>query len=187
MRPWLRWVLAATVVVSGLALVWPDKTVHAVSGTVLRGRNEAAVAQAAATTPYDPTQPAGPLPALLPRHVLGKANFDPFVGVQPPAPPATPAPKPFVGPVYQPPPPPPPINYRYLGQMTTPGGDRLVYLNSGTADIPVAVGTRLDEGYVVESIASDGVHLYYPPLKAHAIVPMSPPAQDTSQFAQTTP
>jgi hypothetical protein len=184
MRPWLRWTLVSTLAMTAAALLWPDNTVHAVGAAVQRSTQAPLMPQAPATVAYAGDAPIGPLPAELPHHHFDKAIFDPFVGVQPPAPPAPPTPKAFVGPIYEPPPPPPAINYRYLGQMTSPTGEHFVYLSRGKDDIPVAVGTHLDEGYVVESIAADGVHLYYPPLKARTVIPMSAPAQDASQIAR---
>ena len=110
---------------------------------------------------------------------LDKAAFDPFVGVQPPPPPP---PKPFVGPIYVAPPPPPaapPLTYRYVGQMLDPSGKQLVYLGKADKDFPVIVGTRLDEGYVVEAITADGIRLHYPPLDARAVINI-PAAKDSS-------
>jgi hypothetical protein len=104
-----------------------------------------------------------------------KASFDPFAGLQPPSPPVVSTasvPKPFVGPTYVPPPAAPVLNYRYLGQMVDPSGQRLVYLAGPTKEVRAAVGTRLDEGYVVEAINTDGVRLHYPPLDARAVIPL---------------
>jgi hypothetical protein len=71
------------------------------------------------------------------------------------------------------------LNYRYLGQMTDPTGQHLVYLSGPTKEIAVAVGTRLDEGYVVEAITGDAVRLHYPPLDARAVIPL-PASADTA-------
>jgi hypothetical protein len=184
MRPWLRWTLGTTLALTAAALFWPDNTVRRVSAAVERHAQVPLLPQAPANTAYAGDVRTGPLPGELARHHFDKATFDPFVGVQPPAPPPPAAPRPFVGPIYEPPPPPPAINYRYLGQMTSPDGHHYVYLSRGNDDVPVAAGTRLDEGYVVESIAPDGVHLYYPPLKAHTVIPMPSPVQGASQLAR---
>ena len=152
MRPWLRWLLAASALAAAVALWWPDGVSQAVS------RSEAAVAnsQAAIDAALDPAAaasnglPRKAVPSRLPVVTLDPANFDPFVGAQPPPPPP---PKPQPMPVVVAPPPPapmaPPLSYRYLGQMVDPSGKRLVYLGKGDKDVLVAVGTQLDEGYVV--------------------------------------
>lgn len=74
----------------------------------------------------------------------------------------------------------PPLAYRYLGQMVDPSGTRYVYLGKADRELPVAVGTRLEEGYVVESIGPEGIRLHYPPLDAHAVIPL-PPDNDFNQ------
>ena len=45
-----------------------------------------------------------------------------------------------------------------------------VYLARADKDVAVATGSRLDEGYVVEAIRDDGVHLLFPPSKARALI-----------------
>ena len=67
------------------------------------------------------------------------------------------------------------MTVRYLGTMTTPAGDRLVMLARGDTTVPVQPGTRLDEGYVVETISADAVRLVYPPLGTTVDIPIPPP------------
>lgn len=181
MRPWLRWLLAASALASAVALWWPDS----VSQAVARSEVTAANSQTVIDSVLEPVAPPvngfmrTALPSRLPVLTLDSANFDPFVGVQPPPPPP---PKPQPVPVAEAPPPPaptaPPLSYRYLGQMVDPSGKRLVYLGKGDKDVLVAVGTQLDEGYVVEAIAADGIQLHYPPLDMRAVINI-PPARDT--------
>ena len=85
--------------------------------------------------------------------------------------------KSFVGPINVPPPPvpaAPPLAYRYLGEMTDPGGQRFVYLSKGDKEYPVTVGSKLDEGYVVESITAETIGLYYPMLGLRAAIHIQP-------------
>jgi hypothetical protein len=56
--------------------------------------------------------------------------------------------------------------------MRTPDGRQLLYLARGDNAIAVAVGDKLDEGYMVESIATDSVVLVYPPLDRRVSVPI---------------
>lgn len=51
-------------------------------------------------------------------------------------------------------------------------------LARGDTSTTVEVGTRLDEGYVVESIGSDAVRLVYPPLgtSVDILIPPAPPS-----------
>jgi len=119
-----------------------------------------------------------PLPLSLEPAAFPPAAFDPFVGAQspPPQPPApivaisaTPPAEPVV----------PPLDYRYLGRMIDPTGQQIVYLARGDKALPVAVGARLDEGYVVETITDDAIRLMYPAGQVHAVIPI-PPAPEPS-------
>lgn len=169
LRSSLRWLLLGSTGLSILALAWPE---HAASPVVaVAARTEILDA---APGEQQPSMRSSGLPPQLPPHPLDKSGFDPFASVQPPPTVALAAPalKPFVGPLYVPPPVAPTLNYRYLGQMTDPSGQRLVYLAGPAKEIAVTTGTRLDEGYVVESVTTDAVRLHYPPLDARAVIPL---------------
>jgi len=170
MRPMLRWGLAATAFASAAALWVGDKSsdvVAAVERTVVGPRIPEAVAVAQHSTE--------PLPQALEPLTIEPARRDVFAPVQPPAPPAPLPPKPFVGPPLPPPPPaPPPVNWRYLGSMTTPVGQRLVMLARGDNSAVVEPGAVLDDGYVVQAIGSDAVRLVYPPLGTVVDLPVPP-------------
>ena len=146
------------------------------------GRVVAAAAVQASPAPTYSAPRLPKLPSRLPVASLDPAGFDPFVGMQAPLP-AVLTPTVNIAPVTVAPPPvqqqpgAPPLTYRYLGQMTDPAGVQQVYLASGDIAVPVAAGTRLEEGYVVESVGPAGVRLHYPPLNAHAVIPV-PPVQD---------
>jgi hypothetical protein len=163
--------LGASVLLSATALWWPDDTLRHVAAL----RTDDRLADFPTATPS--VAPAGPatgrLASQLPETLLEPAVADPFVGAQPPPPPP---PKP-VPVVIAPPPPPqaPAITYRYLGRMTDPSGTVLVYLAKADAAVVASVGTRLDEGYVVQSVDTDGIRLHYPPLDAHVVIPVPPP------------
>lgn len=73
----------------------------------------------------------------------------------------------------------PGISVRYLGIMLTPSGERLVMLARGDSSVTIQAGTRLDEGYVVESIDTTAVHLVYPPLGTHVDISIPPAAPQT--------
>jgi len=182
-RPWLRWLLVGAMVLTGLALWWPEARVVSVvaqtqlpaivqdGGPIGPGRGTGGVEVA-------PT----PLPTRIVVPLLEKATFDPFVGVEV-RPPPQPKPPPTVAP---PPPLPvmpptrqvPPQNYRFLGSLLDPGGKQWVYLARGDAALTVAVGAQLEEGYVVEAIDAQGVHLLYAPMDARVVIPI-PPAPTT--------
>jgi hypothetical protein len=72
----------------------------------------------------------------------------------------------------------PPLTYQFWGRMVTPTGQRLTYLARGEIILPVSVGDRLEEGYVVEAVSDDGVQLLYPPLNQRVTVPIAPPRVD---------
>jgi hypothetical protein len=172
MRPWLRWLLFLSVLSSVAAIWWPDTVTHAIArvDVAVIQREPESFANLNSTSVVIPTTTQ--LPSTLPAMILDKADFDPFVGQQPQ--PSTTPPKPAPAPVVVAPPPPAPtapaLPYRYLGQMVDPSGKRYVYLGKADKEMPVAVGTQLDEGYVVEAIAADGVHVHYPPLDTRAVI-----------------
>lgn len=117
------------------------------------------------------------LPTELPLLSIEPAKRDVFAPRAPLPQPAvvTAAPPPQPQPVQPPAPTPqaPELNLRFLGNMVTPAGQRLVYLARGDAAVPVAVGDRLDEGYVVTSLTADAVTLVYPPLDVRVTLPIS--------------
>lgn len=163
--------LAATVALSAVALWAPQDAPAAASD-----------AQAKNGPKVPPVPGAGgisthamALPSHLPERHLEPARFDPFVGVVPPPPPP---PKPLLIAAAPPPPPPapepPPLAYRYLGRMTDPSGTQRVYLAKADTAVAVTVGSRLDEGYVVEAIEPAEIRLHYPPLGARAAIPVPP-------------
>lgn len=189
MRPWLRRLLVGTLAITAVALWWP---VEPVGATLVRAQEMAAQPELAprpamrskAEPNGNPTSVVAALPERLPVAQFEKADFDPFAGVQA-APPPAPKPPPVAA---APPPPapapvvrqPPPQNYRYLGSLVDPSGQQWVYLARGDSAITVSAGTRLDEGYVVEAIDAQAVHLHYAPLDARvaiAIPPVSDPAR----------
>lgn len=174
-RPSLRLVLGLTAVATAVAVWWPEGTVSAPS-SVVRSVSAAgtSVTPERVSSAVDEPAAAVNLPERLPRPSLEPASFDPFVGVRP-APPAPPPSPVAVAPLVATPvmaPVAPTLNYRYLGGMTDPSGERRVYLARGDSAVAVSVGARLDEGYVVEAIDSEAVRLHYPPLDAHVRIPI---------------
>jgi hypothetical protein len=109
------------------------------------------------------------LPSALSAWQIEPAKRDVFAPVVPPTPPvakaplvpAAPATPVVLAPVVPPAPVAPAISLRYLGAMVTPEGRRLVMLMRGDTPLTVQEGTRLDEGYVVQSIGRDAVRLFY--------------------------
>lgn len=173
MRPFLRWTLGATSVLSAIALWLDDKPAKVVAA--LERRNLASTVEAASASPSSgATEAALPLPTQLDAAAIEAARRDIFVPVEPPAP------KPVASPPAPPPPPPPPptapaMTWRYLGSMLTPSGGRLVMLARGDTSVTIQAGMRLEEGYVVEAIGSDAVRLVYPPLGTVVEIPIPPP------------
>jgi hypothetical protein len=168
MRNSLKWTLAVTGITSLIALWLEPGGTGAVQGVV-----DARVPPPS-SDPYGswrtaaatatPEAASGPLPSRLPDRDLEAGRRDIFTPVTalppppPPSPPAAPPPPPA------PPPSPPQMNWRALGSMVTPDGQRLVWLAKGSDEITVKPGTTLDDGYVVQSIDDHAVVLLYPPL-----------------------
>ncbi len=168
MRSSVRWVLVGTLALSCWTMLSEQRAGSAVA-VVEASR------QLGDTGGSDASAGEGHaiLPAVLDRAVLEPAKRDIFALLKSSHVAQAPKTVIFIGPEAPlPPPPPPTLNYRYAGQMTTPEGQRLVYLSKGTDITPVEVGTRLEEGYVVEAISSEAVALRYPPRDAKAVVPI---------------
>jgi hypothetical protein len=114
------------------------------------------------------------LPAVLARADLDPAERDPFMPLAMPQPLQVAAPLvPAAPPGAPAPPPPQEVRYRFLGQMVTPQGERMVYLGWGEQAVAVKAGDRLEDGFVVDSLDSDGVHLVLPISQQRAVIPIS--------------
>jgi len=179
MRRALAWALAATTGLTAASL-WFDKSPRLIAAMDSRMTDTPQVFDEARSAPPSTTKTSAPLPNELPPLLVEAAKRDFFVPYAPPPPPAAapPPPPPVVSvvAVQAAVPQAPAITLRFLGSMVTPAGDRLVYLARGDAVVPVLVGDRLDEGYVVTALASDAVTLTYPPLETRVVVPISQPA-----------
>jgi hypothetical protein len=171
MRKSLRWAFAATLVVTA-ASFWPREPQRTVAAAEPR--------MTAAAAPAVPDTSAA-LPSTLDSWAIEPARRDAFAPVEPPG--ASPPPLPPAPEAHPPAPPPTPtapsVTYRYLGRMTTPEGMQITLLARGDVTLPVAAGTPLDEGYVVESVGRDAVRLVYPPLGTTVDIPI-PPAERSS-------
>lgn len=162
MRSGLRWLLAATLLASGFALLYPENRPQIVAavGSAEVGRR--------ATSSVD-----APLPATLPMLRLEAAGRDPFsspraegtqgrsapearVVQQAPALPAS-----GVLPVQGVAPPQP--SWKYFGRMTSPGGRVITLLTRGEQPVAVETGMSLGDGYKVEALDEHHVRL------AHAL------------------
>lgn len=177
MRAVLRWSLAGTVALSIAALLWPKPKATVVQAAQRRQvdvANSAGGALAAVSTA------AASLPVVLADWQIEVARRDPFAPYVPPVP-TPPAVKTLAAPAIAVAPPPAPaqalpvapgLNLRYLGAMVTPEGQRLVLLARGDVAVPVEVGMRLDEGYVVQGLFANTVRLVYPALGTTVDVPI---------------
>lgn len=177
MRPDLTWALSATLVLS-VAALWGVEVPRIVSAIEPRMRDALASLDASAGAVVPPVAMRSALPAILPQIEIDPAKRDVFVPYAPPVPPPPPvphAPVPVaqVAPLPPPPPQAPVMSLRFLGSMVTPAGERLVYLARGDTAVPVTVGDRLEEGYVVSALSAEAVTLVYPPLELRVIVPIS--------------
>ena len=160
MRRSLIWTLAASGIASAVA-VWLEPGDKASSGVIAArasaGPDSGATPAAAnssdryanwrdATAAPAPgaSGVGAPLPSALPDRDVEAGRRDIFTPVTPP--------------------PPPPMNWRALGSMVTPAGERIVWLARGNDEITVKPGAVLDDGYVVQSIDKETVVLLYPPI-----------------------
>lgn len=175
MRTPLKWALAGTVLATTVSLLWPTHDLVGVQDSQSKPMDAPPLARQVASLPLATGTLEGGLTRLQPLIVSGAASavaaFDPFVGLVPPPPP--PAPPPVASPAaVLAPPSPPPQDFRFLGRVTDPDGIDQVLLSRGDTAVPIKVGTVLDNGYVVESIAADVIILTYPPLGIKTSLPV---------------
>jgi hypothetical protein len=174
MRRGLLWLLGGVVALSAVALWVPQRATTIVQAIDAR-RSGAAAAVAMNTAAAAPA-----LPAVLERVTIEPARRDPFTDV----PNAAPLPKAAPAVVPAPPPPiaapvasPPPMQWRLMGTMATPTGQRLVVLthNNEQQSVVAEPGVQLDGGYEIAAVTADAVRLIYPPLQTEVVIPIPPP------------
>ena len=73
----------------------------------------------------------------------------------------------------------PPMEYRFFGRMATPAGEHVILLTRGEAVAAIEVGTRFDNGYIVEAIHDDRVRTVYAPTGIAVDIPVPPPPEST--------
>jgi hypothetical protein len=178
----LLWALAACGTASVAVVLWDSTGDHAVSvigaktvGIADRGcplSGEQSGMHCTGVTTQNIPNALVSLPSELPERDVEAGRRDIFIALAtppPPAPPPAPPPPP-------PPPPPapeaPPVNWHATGAMTTPQGERLVWLAKGNDEISVKPGTLLSDGYMVQSIDDETVVLLYPPIGTTARIPL---------------
>lgn len=155
-RPRLQRLLMMMCVLSAAVWLWPPGSdAVAVSSPVLLAQRTSVLAS-----------PAG-LPANLPSFHLAPMRHDPFADSAVPAPPAATAV--LAAASFLPPPPPsraataPTLAaYRYLGTLVGIDGGRRVFLTQDDQHHELALGGRLPDGQVVESLGPLSVRLRHP-------------------------
>jgi len=174
MRQQLRWTLGGTLLLSAASLWWPQ------SGPRVIGAVEAVPGAPELGTRgwTDTPQLKAPLPRSLEPLQLEPARRDPFAPIVATAPATVAAPplKPVVvqEPAVAAPLAAPPLTLRYLGRMVTPDGRPMVLLARGDTAVSVQPGMMLDEGYRVQRVTAEAVHLVYPPTGAEVDIPIPP-------------
>ncbi len=172
LRPMLRWMLGLSIGGSVWAFLLPSPA-DAPADSVPRSQPPGAASYRELLSSWQPAHSplagsAIPLPSRLPENPLEAADRNPFSTPQQPAPPAPPAL------ALEPAPPPAPqapaLTYRYLGEMLDAQGQRRVYLAKQDKELLVETGTRLDEGYRVESITADEIRLIHEALQQQAVI-----------------
>ena len=144
-RP-LRWVLGVTLVLTAIALWAPDGR----DGP----RPQSAAWPAPRAAASAPSEGRAALPIRIERQAFTPPERDPFAEPAPPAPVPVPPPAsmgPPAPPPAPPPPPPPVFAARYMAQMVTPSGERMLYFQDGEQVVIAKVGAPLS-GYVIERL-----------------------------------
>jgi hypothetical protein len=172
MRRSLAWSLAGVAVLSVAAISLPRKATHIVQAIEARRSADPALLQSKFA------RPERPLPETLDQLRIEPARRDPFVAEVATDVPQMPAAN--VVPVTLPVPPPalvvPILQWRLLGTMEAPTGQRLVILADGNQSSLLAeAGMRLDGGFQIASVDSDAVRLTHPSSNVEVVIPIPPP------------
>ena len=69
------------------------------------------------------------------------------------------------------------MNHRYLGRMRSPAGEVLVLLGDGSDSVVARVGLILGNGYVIDRLAADAVHVHHANLDLRQIIPLPTPSE----------
>jgi cytoskeletal protein RodZ len=188
----LQWLLLLTVLACLGALLWPADA--QVSTAVARTATEKAssassqatgLIQGAVSAP--PSEAVATVPVVLKSQQLDAASFDPFLG-QPVAK-ASVAANASTAPTAQATQPeataaaeavaqrspPPALNTRFLGRMIDPQGQLSVYLTDTDNAVAAVPGTRLSDGWVVDSIGDATLRFSHPPTGSRAQLDIPPP------------
>lgn len=187
----LMWSLIGTLVLSAGALFYPRSSGDAVSnGAVVQAvrpdandaNHSSAQALGITTNAKVPANPASfgadAFPSHWPIPTMEPAARSPFSQPVPPAPKVA-----ALAHVASaaPPPTPPPANFRFWGRLSSPDKQVLVFLVKGQDGVPIEVqhGTRLDDGWTVESISDNAIALVnaISQQRTTILVPLADPAQ----------
>jgi len=183
MRRELAWALAACLALSAWALLNPVSKPE--SGAIVSAiappsvaaekRTGSATGEVADSASARRAN-AAELPAAWPTPELAAADRSPFAAQVPP-----PVAKPAASALAASPPPAaaPVVAYRFWGGLTTPSGERLLYVardDNQSQPVPVQVGTRLEGGFQVEQIGAGAIVLAQSGSQRRVTLSMSPPA-----------
>lgn len=168
--------LVGSGLLSAVVLWWEpvDSTVAASLPADATGVRTDAVAATSATSAMPP------MPATLESFRLPAIVGDPFDDAPaPPAPPPVaplaPAPStPVAAPVPTPAAAAPPLNYRYLGTLVGTDAQPRVFLADGERHHELAAGSRLPDGYVVETLGPGSIRLRHALTDTVADIPLPP-------------
>jgi hypothetical protein len=172
---WLGTSKSASITVNASSSTRPVATGGSNSLSALR--DPATVAAASATK----------LPQELVRDHLEPATRDPFAYLAAPVPPAPKQPPPMPVTILPTPiimaapaPSAPQHNLRFIGRMTTPDGQQLIFVTLAEAPITLTEGQNLTNGYRVDSITDRAVQLTYVALGTRARLDLpEPPGYET--------
>lgn len=163
LRRELRWAFGLTLALTAAALLTldePGADGEAATSTGWPAQPGAAPGAAPSATPGTPSTTSAavstaplPLPRQLDRQSFASPDRDLFATPQPiVAPTKAPAPAPPPPPPVVTAPPPPPVTARFVAQLLTPQGERVLYLREGEQIILAKPGVVLNGGYVIEAL-----------------------------------
>lgn len=152
----LLWGLAGTVALSAWALLNPRTADNAPAPSAVIPA-AARIAATSARVQAAPAAAASALPGSWPEPAMEPGARSPF-GSPPAPPPKRVAPAAVAAP---PPPPPAPANYRFWGHLSAPDKQVLTFLAKGQDGpaVEIHTGTRLEDGWAVESISDNAIVL----------------------------
>lgn len=178
-RPGLKWLLGAAVLLSLIAIVAGPSPGPNASVALGNPSSPGSSWTDSSRSERNLASPLRMVPTKIDRIPIEISEQDPFNPFPPPPPPepVQPPPPALIAPIEPTPeeaPQPPPMAHRFFGSMRNPDGQLMTYVTDGASTVQAMPGVTLSSGYVIDAITEREVKLIYPPLSYESRISIPP-------------